>query len=187
MKLNRRKIQTVFVAAGLALAGLLAGLQSPASAAVEAPSAMAGEVECGDRLTRCLTETFATEAEIRQCERDTDRCERMWDRCASKLSACESNLAVCELAPGKSCGNVRGAVEGRTIPLGIGDILDDLWELSCDHRLEVCDGVRRSKYGELQRCLADQEDCLDKIDICELDLEECQEDLADCREPAVIR
>ena len=148
---------------------------------------MAGEVECGDRLTRCLAEALATEAEIRQCERDTDRCERMSDRCASKLSACESNLADCELASGKSCGKVRGAVEGRTMPLGIGDILDDAWGLSCESVLAVCDDLRRSQYGELQSCLAEKENCLDEVDTCELDLEECQEDLADCREPAVIR
>ena len=185
MKLNRKKIETVFVAAALTLTGLFWAGESQAKAVVDATPMIAVEEQCEDRLTRCWAEERATEAAIRQCERDVRGCERKSNRCGSKLAACQSKLAACEAAPAEGRGDGRGAVEGQTMRSGLGDILDDLWDTPCHIALEGCVLSRTIKQGELQSCLADKEDCLDDIDTCEWELEVCQEDLADCLEPAI--
>jgi hypothetical protein len=184
MKLNRKKIKTVFLAAALTLAGLFWAGESQAKAVADATPVIAVEEQCEDRLTRCWAEERAMEAAIRLCKREVGRCERTSARCGSKLAGCQSKLAACEAAPVEGRGDGRGAVEGQAMRSGLGDILDDLWDTPCHIALEVCVGSRAIKQIELQSCLSDKEDCLDDIDTCEWELEVCQEDLADCREPS---
>ena len=185
MKLNRKKIETVFVAAALTLAGLFWAGESQAKAVIDATPVIAVEEQCEDRLTRCWAEERAMESAIRLCERDVRGCERKSARCGSKLAGCQSKLAACEAGRVEGSRAGRGAAEGQTMRGGLGDLLDGIFDVPCHVALEFCVGSRAIKQGELQRCLSDKEDCLDDIDICEWELEVCQEDLADCLEPAI--